>query len=179
MDPCFPDWLKAALSVSAPCSVSRGRLWCREKCCVQLVEGAQWSMNLVHVQWLSCCIISSLPTANQVKVTHTADFSTSFSVWLTFLPNSYCTVDGMFLSLGQSFVSVCLQGQHSVLQLSCLSGCSEMSCKLNVFSVAARSNSAQWIKGRHNATDKHTHLQPCTLTLHPLILTAHDMSLFW
>lgn len=43
-----------------------------------------------------------------------------------------------------AFVSVCLQGQHSgsVLQLSSLNGCSEMSGKLNVFGVAAQTRSA-------------------------------------
>lgn len=53
------------------------------KIVVWLVEGAQWNMNLVQV---CCCIIFSLPTTNQVKVTHVTDFSTSF---VSGLPFSY------------------------------------------------------------------------------------------
>lgn len=165
MDPCFSDWLLAALSVSTPCSVPRCWLWCRGKLlCSWLREPSGiWTWCRYSSETAALSPFFLLQTRSRWP--HTSDCSTRFRVWLTLLPHSYSAVDSVFLCLSSHqnclclCLSVWLQGQHSgsALQLSYLNECSEMSSELNVFSVAAQSSSALWINWCHMCAQTFTH----------------------
>lgn len=142
MDLCFSGWLLAALSVSTPCSVLHGCLWCREDCCV--VGWGEpcgiWTWSRYSSDAATLYLFFLRQTRSRWPRQQTSVHA------LALAKPSYYTVDSMFhcLSSRQDFVSVCLEGQHSgsVLQLLCLNGCSEMSSKLNDYSMAAQTSSA-------------------------------------
>lgn len=97
-NPCFSDWLWAALSVSAPCSVAHGGLWCRKICCVvgwgspvEYEPGAGTVVMLLH--YLFSSNYKSGQGDPRIRLLYT------LWVWRTLLPHLYYTVDSMFLSL--------------------------------------------------------------------------------
>lgn len=96
MDLCFSDWLLAALSVSTPCSVPRGWLWCREDCCVVgWVSPVEYEPGTVVT--LLHYLFSSYYEPGQgdprIRLLY------KLWVWLSLVPHSYYTVDSMFLCL--------------------------------------------------------------------------------
>lgn len=142
IDPCFSDWLLAALSVSSPCSVPwrsvmQGKLlcgWLRE-----LSGKRSWCRYSSYAAALSPFFL--LQTRSRLPM-----HQTSLQAFAPGLPFSHIysiqqpECFSVCHPVRPAFLCVCLQSQHSgsVLQLSCLNGCSEMSGKLNVFIEASQ-----------------------------------------
>lgn len=92
-NPSVSDWLWAALSVSAPCSVAQSWLWCREDLlCGWLREPSGiWTWYRYSSDAAALSPFFQLKTRSRWPMHHT-----SLPVWV---PHSYYIVDSMFLCL--------------------------------------------------------------------------------